>query len=80
MTKCVVLHKFQWIIHFITQCRIDMMNLVMIFGTFLSVISTLRCFHCTTVGTNTHGMPRTTHTPMKSTTVQATSVLRKASV
>ena len=51
--------------------RIDMMNLVMIFGTFLSVISTLRCFHCTTVGTNTHGMPRTTQSPTKSTTLSS---------
>ena len=47
------------------------MNLVMIFRILMSAISTLRCFHCTTVGTNTHGMPRTTQSPTKSTTLNS---------
>ena len=45
------------------------MNLVLIFGILLSVISTLRYFHCTTVGKNTSGMPKTTVSSMLSTTL-----------
>ena len=62
-----------WNLLSITRFKVllSRMNLVLIFGVLLSVISTLRCFHSTTVGTNTYGMPRTTQSPTKSTTLSS---------